>query len=454
MEEPKKRWVYISYCLATIRPLSVIAIAFACLSFAGYFLGKTYLYRPIAHGAATHPLTASCIILLGLALYNYQKTNVSVWLQRLFSLLVLFIATASISDNLCNRHIADMITPFQDVVLQEISAEKHNSMGMNTAIFMWICALAITLYSIHHEKLSQFFAFLALAIPMVSYVGYSYDLEKFHGEMSLLTATATLPLVFAILALTANKGVLKALLSPYIGGKIARYQILAGITIPILVGDIVVFAVVSSQNNLFGLFVVGICWFIIAMVSISALLIETVDEGRRNYENKLKYAAKHDDLTDLYNRNAFFDATNHEISQVKHKKTQAWALMVDIDDFKNINDLAGHATGDKVLMTISHILRRCTRKTDLIARLGGDEFAIFLTNIERDEIGHIAETIRSRIEKMVVNGWTETHGPITVSVGCAPASGNISIEQLLKEADEAMYHAKDAEKNKVSFVNR
>ncbi|MGP1693724.1 MAG: hypothetical protein ACTS6O_14605, partial [Giesbergeria sp.] len=103
---------------------------------------------------------------------------------------------------------------------------------------LMLLAVSLGFHSLQLPKFSQITASVATAIPTISFTGYAYDLESFYGQMSLLTATAGFGLGCAILALTANHGGLRAILSPYIGGKIARVQAFAGYLLPTGLGYI------------------------------------------------------------------------------------------------------------------------------------------------------------------------------------------------------------------------
>ena len=119
---------------------------------------------------------------------------------------------------------------------------------------------------------------------------------------------------------------------------------------------------------------------------------------------------------------------------------------LDLDDFKKVNDTAGHDEGDRVLAAVGDVLRRHTRKSDLVARLGGDEFVLLLMNTDRSGALGTLERIRDALRKVI----EERSWPITVSVGAlsfleAPAT----IDEAMQAADALMYRAKSEGKNRV-----
>jgi diguanylate cyclase (GGDEF)-like protein len=327
-------------------------------------------------------------------------------------------------------------------------------MGVNTASMLLSTAISLLLSCLNWSRWAQIMAFIAVAIPTVSFTGYAYGLEKFYGQMSLISTTAGFCLASATLALTANHGGLRAILSPYIGGKIARVQVFAGYLIPTLFGYILMKSMISgsSQNySLFGIFVVAICWFIILMVSISAVFHEKVDFVRRQSEIKLVAAALTDSLTGLPKRRMFFENSQYELERIKRTGSVLWVLMLDIDYFKRINDTAGNDIDDRVLVAVAQALFQSIRKVDLAGRIGGEEFAILLTDTTQDGCKRVAESIRQNIESLKVPDWTDVHGPVTVSIGGAKLSGEDMLESALRAADEALYRAKSSGRNQIAI---
>ncbi|PHN91745.1 hypothetical protein CSC79_01530 [Pseudoalteromonas sp. 3D05] len=128
-------------------------------------------------------------------------------------------------------------------------------------------------------------------------------------------------------------------------------------------------------------------------------------------------------------------------------------LMLDVDHFKSVNDRAGHAIGDKVLIAIASTLNNCVRETDSVCRLGGEEFAVILPNIDKDGAEVTAEKIRTAIERTDIPEYTDIYGQVTTSIGIAKAEENETIDTVLTNADKALYLAKESGRNKsVLFI--
>jgi diguanylate cyclase (GGDEF)-like protein len=147
-----------------------------------------------------------------------------------------------------------------------------------------------------------------------------------------------------------------------------------------------------------------------------------------------------DSLTGINNRYYFNEILRQETEKVKRYDRTMCMLMMDVDDFKKINDSYGHLTGDRILQSIADILRVTVRESDFLARFGGDEFVIIMPESkEKDALG-----LAKRIQDMIIR-WNKketTHGPkIQITIGIHEA-GSETIDQILSEADKDLYHKK------------
>lgn len=155
-----------------------------------------------------------------------------------------------------------------------------------------------------------------------------------------------------------------------------------------------------------------------------------------------------DSLTGLLNRRALFDLPGNDALP-----EGSVVVMLDLDGFKTINDRFGHAVGDEVLRRFSTIVRSSIRDTDTAARLGGEEFCLVLRDIDAIAARAVTERIRAGLE--ATPPLAPDYGPPTVSAGIAVSSGaGDSFDRLLREADEQLYRAKDAGRNRVRGPQR
>jgi diguanylate cyclase (GGDEF)-like protein/PAS domain S-box-containing protein len=162
---------------------------------------------------------------------------------------------------------------------------------------------------------------------------------------------------------------------------------------------------------------------------------------RKALERRLAYQAFHDSLTGLANRDLFRDRVEHALSRATREGSAA-VLFIDVDDFKNVNDTLGHASGDRMLALVAERLRGCVRPGDTAARLGGDEFGVLLEDVRDPDVAVAAATrVLSALEHPLPLGGRDV--PVRASVGIALAEPAVaSADELLRNADIAMYAAK------------
>jgi diguanylate cyclase (GGDEF)-like protein len=169
--------------------------------------------------------------------------------------------------------------------------------------------------------------------------------------------------------------------------------------------------------------------------------------SRQERMRELALQAGHDPLTGLKNRRRFDEDLRTELARSRREKTAGAVLMLDLDDFKRINDTLGHPIGDLVIAEIAAVLTGRMRITDVLARLGGDEFGIVLPHCELDEAEEIAEEIVRAVRRRASAAGSAAS--ITASVGIATFGPDSGPEPVLAAADRALYEAKDAGGNTV-----
>ena len=163
-------------------------------------------------------------------------------------------------------------------------------------------------------------------------------------------------------------------------------------------------------------------------------------------QDELKHQAFHDGLTQLANRGLFGESVNARLAATPGGKRSV-VMFVDLDDFKFVNDMYGHPAGDAMLVEVATRLQACTRASDLTARLGGDEFAILLDDgPDLSNASRVAARIAEILRMPFSIGEIRTH--VSASIGIAAGSQGDSAEDLLRQADVAMYSAKAAGKGR------
>lgn len=168
---------------------------------------------------------------------------------------------------------------------------------------------------------------------------------------------------------------------------------------------------------------------------------------------RLYYQASHDPLTGLANRNLLDQLFQFSVSQALRQNKIVVLFFLDLDNFKTINDTLGHGVGDKLLINVTHKIRKCLREGDIAARLGGDEFAILLVNLDSlNQIKTIADRLFKYITEPVILLGHQVQ--IYTSMGiCLYPKDAKDIQTLLKLADIALYQAKENGKNQYFFYS-
>ncbi|RSZ58207.1 EAL domain-containing protein [Massilia atriviolacea] len=179
-------------------------------------------------------------------------------------------------------------------------------------------------------------------------------------------------------------------------------------------------------------------------------MIEDVTE-KKTSEALIWQQANFDPLTQLPNRRMFHDRLEHDILRCRRDGTRVAILFIDLDQFKEVNDTLGHQQGDVLLVDAARRISACVRESDTVARLGGDEFTVILPQLaETGSVGAIAQKILDVLQAPFALGQEQAYISASVGITVYPDDAR-DIDDLLKHADQAMYAAKDAGRNRFSY---
>ena len=170
-------------------------------------------------------------------------------------------------------------------------------------------------------------------------------------------------------------------------------------------------------------------------------------------QDELLNQVNHDSLTKLYNRRYFNDIIKNLINISKRDKKQLVLAMIDIDDFKLVNDTYGHAVGDVAIQTIAEVFNNTIRTSDISIRFGGEEFVIIFPDTKINNIKIICEKLRSKIESSVIKVDEKRSFSLTVSIGLSQIElDDTNADNALYKADKALYKSKKQGKNQVNIL--
>ncbi len=184
-----------------------------------------------------------------------------------------------------------------------------------------------------------------------------------------------------------------------------------------------------------------------SILSILSLVIGS-SKALNTTISELEFYAGHDPLTNLYNRRTFEELLNYEIARAKRREYKFSLILLDLDDFKYINDTYGHQVGDIFLKKVADVIKQSVRQGDIAARIGGDEFAVILSETSLKEAKFVAERLRRNLQNAQITVQNDIKVSVHGSIGLVefPTHGT-SKEELLKAADVSMYKAKKLGKN-------
>ncbi|HVY07713.1 MAG TPA: EAL domain-containing protein [Burkholderiales bacterium] len=176
------------------------------------------------------------------------------------------------------------------------------------------------------------------------------------------------------------------------------------------------------------------------IVALEGIIDDITD--RKRFEERLSFLAQYDVLTGLPNRALFYDRLRQAVVRARREQSMVGLMFLDLDRFKQINDTLGHAAGDRVLRVVADRLKGFLREVDTIARLGGDEFTVVIEGVnDAVQLSSVAEKIHNALAEPVMIEGRDMSVSASIGITLYPRDGE-DIEQIIKNADIAMYHAK------------
>lgn len=201
------------------------------------------------------------------------------------------------------------------------------------------------------------------------------------------------------------------------------------------------------QNNFW---LISMAELYLPIMIVCILFFEILLTQWRNREKHFEIGSKMDALTNLFNRRHITDVLTG-LEKAKEKKYAV--ILLDLDHFKAINDQYGHESGDIVLKRVANVLKRNTRENDIVGRFGGEEFIFILNFNDLDEVLEVAERCRFQIENEIIVLNTMTEIKITASFGVALSKYGLGKEDVIRQADQALYLAKEKGRNLVEVYS-
>lgn len=212
-----------------------------------------------------------------------------------------------------------------------------------------------------------------------------------------------------------------------------------------------------AEQRLFYFQIISVVLMAICLLVVALVIYQIkVQKELKNSEKHLLQISRTDGLTQLNNRKYWEECLQHQYNRLKRYQTPKTSLLIlDIDHFKKVNDVYGHTVGDKAIISVTELLRELSRETDITGRYGGEEYVSILPNTDAQQAEVLAERIRKAIEANSIAADDGQEIKLTVSLGISMFTTELtSHTEWLKQADSALYQAKESGRNKTIIFKR
>jgi len=288
---------------------------------------------------------------------------------------------------------------------------------------------------------------------LLALVGYFTGLTNLYGfakqtQMAVPTAVGILLLGFGLLACRPDRGPMRLLASDGDGGTLVRR------IVPAIVLGILLLTILRLGGQAAGLYGTATGAWLLASAVIALLVpivwrvgwsIERAGAERRVLANELKRLSERDPLTGLFNRRRLHEELVRQLAIFHRHERPFGVLMVDLDRFKEVNDTAGHAAGDALLVEVAHALKRELRTADYVARVGGDEFVVLLPEVKPGALEAVTDKLLRSLREIRVTSGDSTLTPCASIGGITclpPGDGTWTPDSVLHAADLELYTVK------------
>lgn len=327
-------------------------------------------------------------------------------------------------------------------------ALKYRLIVLNTCLLVGAISLG-TFFIVWYIAGNYFLATIDILVSALFWVAF-FSLRKTQDSQTIILLSSLMIIVAAIAFLVENKNINFGLSWIYVVPVYIMFLMghKKGLILTLIYYFFVAAEIYIHQDIWIAQ---GLNWVFLSRLIITTsiiILISFVSEFSFSKINEKIYELSiTDSLTNVYNRRNFDSILDKELKRQNRTKLPLCLCMLDVDNFKKLNDTLGHLQGDLVLKEVASIIKNTIRKTDEIGRWGGEEFCIILPNTSLSS----AATLIERVRNNIANFDFSLSSKITCSFGIAQANECENADSLIKKADTAMYCAKNTGKNKICY---
>ncbi len=415
----------------------------ACMSLAGWILRMPVLTSIFPGMVSMKANTAIAFLLLSAAVYAATDDRWPGW-QRWLA-----VAAAALGFLTLFEYASGTSLGIDEVFFHDSGgAANPGRMAPISAFNFLLLAVALLMPSSRHSNyIKEALALLVALSATFAIVGYIYGVPALYGAvtssstaMALHTGASFLLLAIAFLLVPRQEGFVQIFRGPSIASMAARYMLPPATLVPVVLGGLFI----RSRWNLghphlvMALSVVSDMVLLVALIWLFALMIRRVETERAAIQRQ----AETDQLTGIYNRRYFETSLDQEVERARRYSSTLALLMIDVDNFKQLNDRHGHLVGDRLLYQLTRECETCLRASDVFCRYGGDEFAIIAPETPGPAAMALARRMRQNIGALELG---TSPGTLAISIGIAVwEQGFKTKDDLIAAADSALYQAKSA----------
>ena len=426
--------------LAARRPLAIAGLSISIMAVVLQFLGLGLVFSPPPASAAMHPVTSLTIGAFSLVLLGDSTIPRNRPLHRAVLWALLTLCVLRVLVGLGNSSMIHALVPIAGARLDgQFSLQAATVLGLQVA-----AALLRTVFPLA----SDFLAGFAVFVLFNAFVGLSYGLPLFDGDLSLPTLVAlSCTMAASGLLLVRHPGP-RALLRRGPVGQTLR-QVSAGVVLSSWGGGLFLVHYMSGGSAALPVAV----WLITVVVTVTLSLVlytgvkyDRAERAHARTQRALLRMAYTDPLTGIANRRGGSDALSR-LWQAQGRDSSLAVAVLDIDHFKRINDQYGHAAGDEVLQVVAQALQSALCKGAILCRWGGEEFLVASDRVDAEQACAWAEDMRKSLHELAPGLGL---GALSASIGLAfRRPGDMSPDIVIRRADAAMYRAKRKGRNRV-----